>query len=90
MVSAYRRQMVASNCRKHKADNINLMFPPYAPSAALSMYAPMIKAWSEHVPLDEMRIVNYQSLLDDPLDITNQMLRYLGVPLTSHNVHHHL
>ena len=67
-----------SGCRKHKSDNIHIVFPPYAPSAALSMYAPMLKAWSEHVPLDQMRIVNYQSLVDGPLDIVNQMLRYLG------------
>jgi hypothetical protein len=71
--------MVCGICRQHKSDNINLMFPPYAPSAALSMYAPMIKAWSEHVPLEQMRIINYQSLVDDPLSITNQILRYLGM-----------
>lgn len=73
-------------CRKHKADNINIGFPPYAPSAALSMYAPMIKAYNEHVPLDQMRIVNYQSLVNDPLGITNQMLRFLGVVLASQDV----
>ena len=50
------------------------------------MYAPMIKAWSEQVPLDEMRVVNYQSLVDNPLEIVNQMLRYLGAPLLPHSL----
>jgi hypothetical protein len=83
-------QVVCGICRQHKSDNINLMFPPYAPSAALSMYAPMIKAWSEHVPLDQMRIINYQSLVDDPLSITNQILRYLGMPFLAQHVFHNL
>jgi hypothetical protein len=63
---------------RHQRDNVQLMFPPYAPSAALSMYAPMIRAWAEFFPVSSMRFINYQALLEQPMQMANHMLRYLG------------
>eukprot|EP00892_Ulva_mutabilis_P010751 jgi/Ulvmu1/8048/UM004_0285.1 len=64
---------------KHKRDNIHIRYPPYAPSAALSMYEPMLRAWTEFFPMEDVRVVNYHDLVKDQLEIVNQVLRHAGL-----------
>ena len=41
---------------RHLVSNIHTLNPPYAPSAALSMYAPMLEAWLEHWPAEQLHV----------------------------------
>jgi hypothetical protein len=66
---------------RHRTANINIERPPYAPSAALSMYAAMLREWRIFFPLEDMRVMNYQDLVDDPFTVVNALLRYLGTNL---------
>lgn len=65
---------------KHKRDNIHIGFHPYIPSAALSMYEPMLRAWTEHFPMKDLRIINYHDLVTDQLETLNHVLRFAGAP----------
>lgn len=64
---------------RNKVSDIHIRGPPYAPSAALSMYAPMLEAFLQYFPAEQMQVVNYEDLVEHPFDIVNRLLRHIGV-----------
>lgn len=63
---------------KHMRDDIHIGYHPYTPSAALSMYEPMLRAWTEYFPMEELRVMNYHDLVASPLEMVNHVLRHAG------------
>lgn len=65
------------------------MTQPYAPSAALGLYAEMLQAWLEYWPAEQMVVMNYEDLVAQPETLVNGILQKLGAPVhsRSHGVH---
>jgi hypothetical protein len=63
---------------KHLVGGKYIDEPPYVPSAALGMYAEMLKEWMNYFPPENMQVINYQELVDKPFEVVNRMLRFIG------------
>jgi Sulfotransferase domain len=63
---------------RDKRDGVHLMFPPFAPSIALSMYAPMLREWLHYFNSTSIHVMNYEEAIKDPLETANTLLRFIG------------
>jgi hypothetical protein len=63
---------------RHQRDDVNLMFPPFAPSSALSMYGPMLREWLEYFDSSSLQVVNYETAIKDPLQVAQRLLNFIG------------